>query len=88
MRDQERELRDLQKEYARALATYLDLAEAVSDILIQSATAPLSPADRAFLRDFHRREVAALKTYRDARLRLMTALSLQAIPDYEAEMSA
>ena len=88
MRDQDKELRHLQKEYARALASYVDFAEAVSEILIQSATAPLSPSDRAHLRDLHRREIAALKTYREARLRLMTALSIQAIPEYEAELSA
>src|SRR5215469_3479544 len=83
--DQERQLRQLQKECARAVGLYFDLSEAVCEILTQSATAPLSPSDRSQLRSIQRQELAALKAYRTARLRLMTALSLEFSSEREAE---
>lgn len=81
-RDEENELKNLQKQCARALALYTDLTEAVCEILTQSTTAPLTAADRARLRALRQQEMSALKAYLAARLNLMTALSLDALPAY------
>lgn len=78
----DRELKKLQRQCSRALALYLDCSEAVCEILTSSATAPLSPADRARVRTIHRQEMGALKAYLVARLGLMTALSFESDPDF------
>jgi hypothetical protein len=73
----ENDLDQLQKELVAALRLYSDLTEAVCEILTQSLAAPLAPADRARLIRLRRQEMSALKTYLSARLRLMTALSVE-----------
>jgi hypothetical protein len=82
MSPDEKELKQLQKQCARSLALYTDLAEAVCEILTQSPMAPLSPGDRSRIRNLHRAELVALKNYLAARVRLMTALSLETYPQF------
>ena len=82
------ELRKLQKQCSRALALYTDYAEAVCEILTGTTTAPLTPSDRARLRTIHRQEMAALRGYLFARLSLMTALSLESIPEFRSFSAA
>ncbi len=78
---EQNELKQLQKELFSALALFLDLSEAACEILTQSPSAPLAPADRARLIRLRRQEISALKSYLSARLRLMTALSVEATPE-------
>jgi len=88
MGDEENRLRHLQKKCSRALALYIDLSEAVCEIMIKSASAPLTPAERARLLELRTQEMDALKGYLDARLHLMTALSVEPFPAYRRMLCA
>lgn len=83
MSDDDQDLKQLQRECGQNLALYIRLAETVGEILTRSATAPLTPSDRARVRGLSRAEMAALKAYLAARVRLMTALSLEALPEFQ-----
>jgi hypothetical protein len=81
-------LKRLGKKCARALALYTDLAETICEVMIQSAEAPISPADRSRLLKLRRQEMVALRMYLQARLELMTALSLEPFPAYRRILTA
>jgi hypothetical protein len=85
---EQNELKQLQRELVSALALFLDLSEAACEILTQSPAAPLAPADRARLSRLRRQEVASLKSYLSARLRLMTALSVEPTPEIRSFYNA
>ena len=84
----ENELKQLQTDLFSALGLYTDLTEAVCEILMKSQAAPLTPADRGRLIRLRRQEVSALKHYLSARLQLMTALSLEPIPEIRSFYNA
>ena len=88
MSDEEIRLKHLQKKCARALALYLDLSEAVCEIMIKSGSAPITAADRAHLHELRQQEVEALKDYLNVRLNLMTALSIEASPAFRKMITA
>ncbi|HUA82633.1 MAG TPA: hypothetical protein VMB85_02160 [Bryobacteraceae bacterium] len=84
----EHALKQLQNELFTASVLYMDLSGAVCEILTESPAAPLTSADRARLIHLRRQEMSALKAYLSARLRLMTALSIETTREIRALYNA
>jgi hypothetical protein len=72
------DLKSFQRKCWLALNLYTDLAEATCAMLINSKSTPLSPSDRAKFIKLRNDESRAMAAYLQARLRLMTLLSVSA----------
>lgn len=74
------DLKSLQRQCFLALSIYTDLADAACSMLIHSSHCPLSPEENARFIELRKQETEALSEYLQARIRLMTALSIAAGP--------